>query len=228
MLKHEGMTTMRRLLLSALFLCTAALPAAAETELSFYLGWQTAPHSRVTGERPAGGGRYDELIGWDGRSFEMPPYYGVRGTWWRTETVGFGLEFTHTKVYAPDSDKPAGFGDLEFTDGLNIITANVMRRWPQQWGQATPYVGGGLGFAMPHVDVDVTVGGVNYYTYGFQVTGPAARLTAGVSYPISDRLDAFGEYQFTYSDNSAELEGGGSLDTTVFTNAVNVGLTLKF
>ncbi len=222
---------MRRLILSTALIATTALAgmtreAAAEMELSIYTGWQTAPHSRATGDYP-GGGSYDALIGWEGRSFEMPPYYGVRGTWWRSETLGFGLEFTHTKVYAPDAEKAAlGFSDLEFTDGLNIITVNVMRRWPDQWGSVTPYVGGGLGVAVPHVDVDHIASGSE--TYEFQLTGPAARLTAGVTYPISERVSMFGEYQFTYSSNSAELSGGGSLDTNIKTNALNVGLSLNF
>ncbi|MBV2359993.1 outer membrane beta-barrel protein [Thalassococcus sp. CAU 1522] len=213
-------------LIAAACLPLAALPAAAEMEVSVYTGWQTAPHSRVSGDYP-GGGSYDALIGWEGRSFEMPPYYGLRGTWWRTETLGFGLEFTHAKVYAPDDEKDGlGFSDLEFTDGLNIITVNVLRRWPEQWGRATPYVGGGLGAAIPHVDVDYPATGSE--TYEFQLTGPAARLMAGVSYPINDRFSIFGEYQFTYSRNDADLDGGGSLSTDIVTNAVNVGLSLNF
>ncbi|SDY22321.1 outer membrane protein [Citreimonas salinaria] len=204
----------------------AASPAAAEFELSAYSGWQTAPHSRISGDYPdALGGSYDALIGWDGKSFEMPPYYGIRGTWWRTATLGFGAEFTHTKVYAPEDELPAGFDGMELTDGHNILTANVMRRWPDQWGAATPYLGAGLGLAIPHVDVEVN-GGPD--TFGYQVTGPAGRLMAGVSYPVSKRVSVFGEYQFTYSSNDADLDGGGSLETDIKTNALNVGLSLNF
>lgn len=207
---------------------TIAAPAMAEMELSIYSGWQTAPHSRLYGDYPGTGADIDALIGWEGRSFEMPPYYGVRGTWWKNERLGFGLEFTHAKVYAPDDEKAAiGFSDLEFTDGLNIVTANVYQRWPGLWAQGavTPYVGGGLGIAVPHVDVDTTTG---IDTYELQITGPAARLTAGVSYDINDRFAVFGEYQFTYSSNNVDLPEGGSLETDIKTNALNIGLTLKF
>lgn len=205
----------------------AAAPATAEMEYSLYTGWQTSPHSRISGDYPGGLGSYDALIGWDGKSFEMPPYYGARATWWRTDTLGFGLEFTHAKVYAPDAEKNAlGFSSLEFTDGLNIITLNVMRRWPELWGNATPYLGGGLGVAVPHVDVDHPASGSE--TFELQFTGPAARVTAGLSYPINDRFAVFGEYQFTYSSNEATLDGGGSLSTDIITNAINVGLSLKF
>lgn len=203
----------------------ASQAAAQEYELSIYSGWQTAPHSRVSGDYP-GGGDYDALIGWDGKSFEMPPYYGLRGTWWRSETFGVALEFTHAKVYAPDDEREAiGFDSLEFTDGHNLLTLNAMRRWPEQWGSATPYAGAGLGIAFPHVDVETTGGDK---TFGYQLTGPAVRLLAGVSYPISERVSVFGEYQFTYSSNEADLDGGGSLETDIKTNAINVGLSLNF
>ncbi|MGR3502438.1 outer membrane protein [Pseudaestuariivita sp.] len=205
----------------------SAAPAVAEFELGVYSGIQTAPHSRITGELPSGA-EFDELIGWEGRSFQMPPYYGLRGTWWTSETLGFGLEFTHSKVYAPEDEaEAAGFDNLEFTDGINILTINVMRRWPDLWadGALTPYVGGGIGVAIPHVDADPTNGDD---TFEYQFTGPALRLTAGMSYDLSERVGVFGEYQFTHSRNEAELEDGGNLETNINTNALNFGINLKF
>ena len=212
---------------AALATAATVAPVRAEIELNAFTGFQSAPHSRVTGTRGAssGGTPFDNLIGWDGKSFETPPYYGVRATWWRPNNIGFGLEFTHDKIYAPASDMPAGFSRLEFTDGLNIITANVSKRWPGMWGgNFTPYVSGGLGIAMPHVDVTE---GANR-TFGYQVTGPAARATAGIKYSLTDRWSVFGEYQFTWSQNEADLAGGGSLETRIFTNAVNLGVGFSF
>ena len=204
----------------------AAVPAWAEMEFSVYTGWQTAPHSRVSGNFPGTGAPYDALIGWDGKSFAAPPYYGMRGTWWRSEQLGFALEITHDKVYAPDAERNAlGFDRLEFTDGHNIITANAMYRWPEKWGNATPYVGAGLGVAVPHVDVLTNTG---YRTYGYQYTGPAAKLIAGVKYDLNHRYAIFGEYQFTYTSNEADLDGNGTLNTNVIMNALNVGLSIKF
>ena len=204
-----------------------AQPASAEVELSFYTGYQTSPHSRVTGTRGAssGGTAFNNLIGWKGKSFEMPPYYGLRATWWRDNDIGFGIEFSHDKVYAPAAEMPAGFTRLEFTDGHNIITANISKRWTQKWGpNVTPYVSGGIGIALPHVDVTE---GTNR-TYGYQLTGPAVRLTAGAKYALNDRWSLFGEYQFTWSQNTADLAGGGSLKTRIITNAVNVGVGFTF
>lgn len=216
----------RPVLSAGLLAVLSATPALAEMEYSVYAGWQTSPHSRVSGDFPGTGAAFDALIGWDGKSFAMPPYYGLRGTWWRSENLGFGLEFTHAKVYAPEDERRAlGFDRLEFTDGLNLITANVMYRWPDRWATLTPYVGAGVGVAVPHVDVET---GTGFKTYGYQYTGPAGRLIAGVSYDLSDRYAVFGEYQFTVSNNNADLDGGGSLDTRIITNALNIGLSLRF
>lgn len=205
---------------------SAAQPATAEVELSFYTGYQTSPHSRITGTRGASSGStpFNNLIGWQGKSFSMPPYYGVRATWWRSNDIGFGVEFSHDKAYAPASEMPAGFSRLEFTDGHNIVTANISKRWSQRWGQVTPYVSGGLGFALPHVDVTE---GTNR-TYGYQLTGPAMRISAGATYRINDRWSLFGEYQFTWSENKADLAGGGSLSGRIITNALNVGVGFSF
>jgi lipid A oxidase len=201
-----------------------ALPAISETEISLYGGWQTAPHSSVSGTR-ADGTSFDANIGWKGKSLSMPPYYGVRVMWWQPSNIGYGLELTHAKFYAPLGDMPAGFSRLEFTDGQNIVTANVSKRWPGLWADRfSPYVGAGLGIAVPHVDV--TENGNR--TYGYQFTGPALRLTAGASYALSDQWSAFGEYQFTISDNEADLENGGKLDTRLISNALNVGLSFRF
>ncbi|MWB79385.1 outer membrane beta-barrel protein [Pseudooceanicola sp. 216_PA32_1] len=221
---------LKRLKIALLALLLAPAPALAEIELNVYTGYQTAPHSRINGTYPAPvGGPFSALIGWKGKSFSPPPYYGVRATWWQTPRLGFGLEFSHNKVYADPADMAAaGFSRLEMTDGLNILTANAYRRWPGQWGNGavSPYVGAGIGVAIPHVEVTTAAGGPA--TFGYQYTGPAARLTAGASYKINDRWSVFGEYQFTWTDNEADLDGGGSLSSRILNNAINLGVGFSF
>lgn len=214
-----------RLISLVAVLALSALPLKAQTEISVYGGVQTAPHSSVSGER-ADGSSFDENIGWKGKSLSMPPYYGARVMWWQPNNIAYGVEFTHAKFYAPTGDMPLGFDRLEFTDGHNIVTANVAKRWPGLWAsdRFTPYAGVGLGIAVPHVDV--TENGNR--TYGYQYTGPALRLSAGASYDLNDRWAVFGEYQFTISDNEADLEGGGKLNTRLISNAVNVGVSFRF
>ncbi|MAQ83379.1 outer membrane protein [Psychromarinibacter halotolerans] len=216
-------------LVAAGFGAALAGPALAETELSFYTGYQAAPHSRVEGNDPGGVGDFSFLSTWEGRPFEMPPYYGFRATYWlqRNPNLGFGLDFSHNKVYADDETLATnGFDRLEFTDGLNTITANVWYRWPGQWmnGRLTPYVGAGAGLAIPHVDVE-TAGGK---TFEYQLTGAAVQAVAGIKYSFNDRWAVFGEYKGTYSMNEADLASGGTLKTDVVTNAINIGVSFSF
>lgn len=216
---------MRRFLNAIAVVFLAAMPAAAtELELSFYTGTQSAPHSDVTGNHT--GGAFDFHAGWEGKPFAMPPYYGVRATWWRTRNLGYGVEFNHAKVYADSQTlTTSGFDRLEFTDGHNLLTLNVFYRWPGQWGdKITPYVGAGAGLAIPHVDV--TVNGQK--TFEYQITGPAVILVAGASYAINDTWSVFTEYKGSYSSNEVDLKGGGKLKTDLITNALNVGLSYRF
>ncbi len=198
--------------------------AFAEVELSFYLGAQEAAHSRVFVDDPVIG-EEDFLAAWLGRSFEMPPYYGLRGTYWRNDRFGYGIDFSHSKVYASDSTlTDNGYDTLEFTDGVNILTANAYRRWNDQWGQITPYVGAGVGISIPHVEV--TKGGSD--TFEFQIGGPAVALLGGVSYEINDSWAVFGEYKVSYSPLSVDLETDGTLETDLVINAVNFGVSFSY
>jgi len=134
-----------------LALTVAALPlhAAAEWELSVYTGIQSAPHSDVSGN-VAGIGPFDVGIGWEGRSFETPPYYGFRLTKWMNENRGFALEFNHAKVYGDEDDiANAGFSRLEFTDGINYITVNYMHRFTDVFDNITPMQERALGSRCP-------------------------------------------------------------------------------
>ncbi len=213
--------------LKTIFLSLALLApvsAAAESELSFYLGFQEASHSRVTGDDGAGTD-YDFLAAWEGRSFQAPPYWGLRGTYWVDDQWGVGLEFTHSKVYADDDTlDDNGFDVLEMTDGVNVLTVNAMRRFnmDSRW---TPYLGLGLGVAIPHVEVTPTGG---EETFEYQLTGVGARWLGGVGYEINDRWSVFGEYNGTFTMHEADLEGGGQLETDLVTHALNVGASFSF
>jgi lipid A oxidase len=203
---------------AALLLAGSIGIARAEVQLSFYGGFQTAPHSIIT-DSVLG----DARVRWLGKSFEAPPYYGVRATWWGSEEWGFGAEINHAKVYA-ENPGAIGYDVLEFTDGLNLITANVFRRFPNA-GRFTPYVGGGLGIAVPHVEIQRSGEG---RTFEYQLTGPAAILVVGTSYEINDRWSVFGEYKGSYSSNKAKVDAGGTLTTNIITNALNLGVSFNF
>ena len=155
----------------------------------------------------------------------------------RRANLGFGIEGTHAKAYASDADLVAlGASSFELSDGHNIITANVMKRWPGVFGieAFTPYVGAGAGIAMPHVDVGVI--GASNRTFGFETTGPALRGIAGIKYNLNEKWALFTEYQVTWSDNDITIDADplvpgqlpGKISTDLVTHAVNFGISYSF
>ena len=197
---------------------------AQSIEVSIYGGLQSSPHSRITGKHSTSGAQYSELVGWEGKSFDAPIYYGIRTTFWRVDKLSYGAEFTHTKAYAPNKALlSAGFDRLEFTDGHNIITLNINKRW--ELGEFNTYSLVGLGIAIPHVDA-LPSGGL--HTFEYQYSGPAVRGAVGLSKKFNDKFSIFTEYQFTASDNKVSLRNGGSLNTKLLTNAINVGVSYNF
>ena len=197
---------------------------AQSIEVSIYGGLQSSPHSRITGKHSTSGAQYSELVGWEGKSFDAPIYYGIRTTFWRSDKLSYGAEFTHTKAYAPNKAlQSAGFDRLEFTDGHNIITLNINRRW--ELGEFNTYSLVGLGIAIPHVDA-LPSGGL--HTFEYQYSGPAVRGAGGLSRKLNEKFSIFTEYQFTASDNKVSLRNGGSLNTKLLTNAINVGVSYNF
>ncbi len=195
-----------------------ASPTHAETELSFYGGVQGVAASDITDATGT------QSVTWLGKSFEAPPYYGLRLTRWGPNGWGYGLDFNHAKAYA---DNPASYGydRLEFTDGLNIVTLNLWRRWTAGQMGFAPYVGIGAGVAVPHVDV-TPAGGL--HTFGYQLTGPALQAVVGLRCDLSPRWSVFGEIKTTYSRHKADLDGAGTLKTDLTTGAVNLGLNWRF
>jgi len=216
----------KHILLATIPLMGSADLAAAQFQLQFYGGAQSSPHSTVTGDDPTGAGDFEFTAGWEGNSFEAPPYYGLRGTWWQSEDLGFSLDFTHSKAYADDEtlDK-SGFELLEFTDGINTLTLNAIKRFNTS-GQFRPYVGGGLGIALPNVEVQTseTADRTLEYQYG----GVVAQVQGGVEYDLGNQWSVFGEYKMNYVDLDVDLDGGGSLSTEIITNAVNIGAGFSF
>jgi lipid A oxidase len=203
----------------------AASPALGENQISVYGGIQEASPGQVSGT--AQGVPFDFSVDWQGDSFRMPPYYGLRATHWFDDSpFGLALEFTHTKAYADDATlESSGFSVLEFSDGLNSLTLNAMQRFAG-YGRFTPYAGVGVGLSIPHVEVQASPSSPQ--TFEYQLAGPSVRALAGVEYEISESWSVFGEFNATWSDNQADLAGGGSLSAEIVTQAVNIGASFRF
>lgn len=215
-----------RVFLTCLFLTAfAPFSAVAQAELSFYGGGQSSRSSHVSGNDPTGIGTFSFETDWDDQVLDVPGYFGLRVTWWRNERVGWGIEMNHANIQASDSTLTGnGLNDLALSDGLNLVTMNTYRRWRRPGRSVSPYIGAGLGLAVPNIEFD-SGGGV---TTGNQLTGPAIQWLAGASIPVGNRWSVFGEYRGSLAANSADLLGGGDLNARILTNAVNVGVSLGF
>ena len=216
----------------SVFVLAALLPlhpaVAAEWEISLYYGDQGAPPSDITIRGDDAIPDSDFSQKWDGNSSRWPIYGGFRVTYWRDTHFGYGLDWTHNKVEPKRGSEPAGFRNLEFTDGLNTWLLTAYYRWPDAvetpLGGLTPYVGAGAGISLP--GVEVRYGGSD--TFEYQITGPAVGALAGASIPLNDDWSLFGEYKWTYSQNTVDLVGGGTLESDISTNAVNIGISYRF
>ncbi|HET9935326.1 MAG TPA: hypothetical protein VFQ29_02570, partial [Methyloceanibacter sp.] len=116
------------------------------------------------------------------------------------------------------------FDIMEFTDGLNQIFGGAMYRWQhERWA---PHVGFGVGASVPHVEVRRT--GAKTGTFDYQLAGVAVEGLVGLEYRLGPRLAAFGDYKLSFSSNDADLKGGGTLETDIWTNHFILGLSYAF
>jgi lipid A oxidase len=203
--------------------------AAAEFQISVYGGMNAVTDNDATLDLR--GSSTDLDIDWSGDSFEFPPYWGLRGTYWLSEVGrsnwGVGVDFTHAKAVADLDDPAVGavFDRLEFTNGINSVTLNGFYRAPIN-DRFTLYAGAGVGASVPHVEIRTIAPATE--TFEYQVTGPVIQALAGASVGIWHGLSAFGEYKASYSWNDVDLNGGGNLETDMLVHHFALGLSYSF
>jgi opacity protein-like surface antigen len=165
-------------------------------------------------------------VPWEGKSFESPPYWGVRGIYWLDVNPSWGVmvDYNHAKIYSElgatvkvsgtrngvalnGKDRVSNtFDILEFTDGLNEIYLGGTYRWQhERW---TPYVGLGVGLSFPHVEIRRT--GSSIRTFEYQVTGVAVEGLVGLEYRITPRVSAFGDYKLSFLKQRCRRERRGN------------------
>lgn len=209
---------------------TAALQAG-ELEVGVYGGMNESSHTY--GELSNGSISQGGYFKWKGLSFEGPIYYGARVTYWPDSIAnwGFALDYTHAKAYADLDELNAGasYSHLEFTDGLNLLTANAIYKHDFDNGFRA-YVGVGAGLSIPHVEVTTKPGTVTgpTETLEYQITGPAFQAIAGASYEFADNWRVFGEYKLSYAVVDADLNGGGTFSTNFTSHHLLAGISYSF
>lgn len=192
----------------------------AEDVATFYAGYQSSPHSTVSGT-DSDGNAFSFGAEWEGRPVsQMPPYYGLRYTRWYDDNTGLSLDFTHSKVYASDATlKDSGFEILEFSDGLNTLTLGYMKRYPSNY---TPYWGVGAGITIPSVEIKTSSSAQG--TKEFQLGGYGVQGLAGFEKAFNKKWKWFLEYKMNYTELDVKIKGGGNLKTNIVANQINLGI----
>jgi lipid A oxidase len=216
---------LRAVALVAAGLSVWSVSARAETQIGVFGGANWNFSSDISGS-----GVPDHSVDWDGGSGQLPPYWGVRGTYWLGSSPNWGiaLEYIHAKAIA-DLDGPVGadFDRLEFTDGNNLVFLEALYRFtPMMNGTLVPYVGAGIGVTIPHVEV--TLAGSSDPTYEYQLAGAAAQIMAGLEYKLNNSWSLFTEAKLSYSHIDADLESGGNLQTELWSPQLAIGVTYRF
>jgi lipid A oxidase len=219
-------------LAAAAGLCVASSAALAEVQISAYGGMNTNFDSKGTLDK--GAAHEERTFEWEGLSFQMPPYWGVQGTYWfnRGASWGVAVDYTHAKAYANlNFATDPTYSHLEFTDGLNFVIANLMYRFePLIGGKLQPFVGAGVGVAIPHVEAITQPGSLigATHTWEYQFGGVAAQVVGGLDYRLNESWSVFTEGKLSYSRLDTDLTGGGSFKTQLWSPQLAIGLTYRF
>jgi hypothetical protein len=126
--------------------------ALSETSFSLYTGSSFTLNSDIHVQQPGlGTDAVFRDVSWDAKPLKAPPYYGIRVNYFFESWPrwGFGLDFTHYKIFAQtdqvvpvlgtfngvpvNQSAPLGQFVQKFniTHGVNIVALNVLYRWTQ-------------------------------------------------------------------------------------------------
>ena len=225
-------------------------PLRAEVELSIFTGVALSQNSDLDLHQTGGTDLTFHDVSFEGRDFQIPPYYGVRALWLPSDDShwGFGAEFFHMKMYAGTDDSVhvtgrrngVGVDDTErisdtidsfsLSHGLNYALADVVYRWmPGRRGEnflghLTPYAGIGLGAAIPHVESNIN----GRFHEEYQLHGPGMEALTGVNIMLSQHWGLMFEYKFTYANLDSLDVPRGSIEVTPLTHHFVTGVTFNF
>ena len=225
--------------------------AGAQTSFSFYTGFSETRNSDLhVRQQSTNSDAVFSDIGWVGRPFDNPPYYGYRITHFlkNRPNLGFAVDFTHYKMYANPNQVAAVSGtwngapvnetaplnervqEFSISHGVNILSFNVLYRWlgrpaekfPQ--GRLQPYVGLGLAYYILHPEN--TVNNQSYERY--EESGFGLHALGGVSYALTPRINLFTETKFDSGKAKVNTAGQGEANTDLNTLHLLGGVSYRF
>jgi len=210
-----------------------------ETVASIYAGAPVYHRSDLHLERPDGTDMTFKDLGWDGDSFYFPIDGGARVIRWSGTFGGMidflhnkaitrlgkgahgrkikngvveDVETTGTLKGQP-APSPLHLTDLlerlEFTHGHNVLIPTALMRLVPLTPAVRPYLGVGIGVAVPHVEVRFAGERPKRWTSEYQYAGPAFQFLAGLELRIG-RGSYYVEYKFIWAAIDAALTGGNS------------------
>ena len=119
---------------------------------------------------------------------------------------------------------------FSLSHGLNYAPADVVYRWqPGKRGEdflghLEPYVGLGVGAAIPHVESEVN----GRFDEEYQFRGPGVQALAGVKLSLTKHVGVMFEYKFTYANVGSLDVPNGSIEITPLTHNLVAGLVFSF
>ncbi|HXF06130.1 MAG TPA: hypothetical protein VNM72_12065 [Blastocatellia bacterium] len=228
----------------------AARTDRGEWVIAAYLGGARTAASTLKISQPA---RDTELafdaVRFDGRSFDPPLYYGVRGSYFirGLSFLGIEAEFIHLKVYSDptqpvrvtgrhrgvplERELPLGqiVQEYSISHGANLLLFNLAARWrmrPNPEDSRSRFVLAtrfGLGPTIPHTESTIEGEQQQQYEWG----RAAWQWSAGLEFHLWQGLYALGEYKFTRTRQRGQIVGGFA-ESLLRTHHGVFGLTYHF
>ena len=229
-------------------LALAASPAWAEFQIGGYGGWSESFDSDIHLSQPGGTNLTLNDVPWDERVLRSAALLGSYaapigstalrvGASWSTTTTPrssptrapwSASSGTRDGVKLGPKDRVGNtFQVMEFTNGINEIFFGGQYRW--MFDRWTPYVGVGVGFAFPHVEVR-RAPGRPISPLPTTIRSPASRSKgwSGLNTisPSASRCSAI--TSSATRTTMPSLKDGGSLQTDVVTNHFIFGVSYRF
>jgi hypothetical protein len=188
-------------------------------------------------------------VRFDGRSFDPPLYYGLRGGYFlrRTPSVGVEAEFIHLKVYSDAEQRVRATGTLRgapldtelplstivgrysISHGVNLLLFNLAARraFSDEGGTRRPRfilsARAGEGPTIPHTESTIEDRAQEQYEFGRL----AVQAAGGAEVRLVGGLYLIGEYKFTRTQQRGRV-AEGEAESLLRTHHGVIGLSYHF